>query len=574
MNTIIRLVIMAVFVLNIFGAGKIYAQQKKDSLKFENYDLKEFYGPGKGDGALVFLGESPMNEATVQVFPDGKIKVYHAPDRYSNKVMSMESEDGGFTWSQSKVIFEDSIIWQYPRRTLIDQKGNIHLLVFQEPNLDVYHTATSDGGETWKPLQKIADGRIGAIRGFIQTNSGRLIFGYHRHKWERKPPYGGCYISFVYSDDNGKTWTDTKSQIVAPVFENYTGNNYGAVEPNLVQLSDGRLWMVCRTQNGWQYQSFSDDEGERWSKGEPSIFHSSNSPADLLKLPDGRIAITWCNTGDTDLKTFGRIYTHRDVLHMAISDNDGKSWKGFREVFRIPSRNDQNDMPGGDSGVAYPNTAFTKDGKIILVTGQGEHGGGKAMFRISPEWLTETSQEDDFANGLEKWSCYTFKELSKKPGRMLGPELLQAEGAKGGKILHVRKADSAIFGDGAVWNFPMGRKGELTMKVKIPKGSAGTAISLSDHHRHPNDPDGEQKAMFTIDSREFGNAQWQTVTLKWNLEKQNCDLLIDEKLNSKISLKNRTESGISYLRFRSLADKNAIDNEGILIDWVKVMVEN
>jgi len=209
-----------------------------------------------------------------------------------------------------------------------------------------------------------------------------------------------------------------------------------------------------------------------------------------------------------------------------------------------------------------------------LVTGQGEHGGGKAMFRISPEWLTETSQEDDFANGLEKWSCYTFKELSKKPGRMLGPELLQAEGAKGGKILHVRKADSAIFGDGAVWNFPMGRKGELTMKVKIPKGSAGTAISLSDHHRHPNDPDGEQKAMFTIDSREFGNAQWQTVTLKWNLEKQNCDLLIDEKLNSKISLKNRTESGISYLRFRSLADKNAIDNEGILIDWVKVMVEN
>ncbi|MCK5104953.1 MAG: exo-alpha-sialidase, partial [Cyclobacteriaceae bacterium] len=443
--------IVGIITISLSVSGQEGHQTSNDNY----YNLLHHYPFQEHSSEPIFLGESPMNEATVQVFPDGTIKVYHAPNRYSNEVMSMESKDGGFTWSEAEVIFEDSIIWQYPRRTLIDNKGNIHLLVFQEPDLDVYHTATSDGGKTWKPLQKIANGRIGAIRGLIQTKSGRLIFGYHHHKWDRKPPYGSCYISFVYSDDYGETWEDSESQLVAPVFENYNGNNYGAVEPNLVQLSDDRIWMLCRTQTGWLYQSTSDDNGESWSEAEPSAFHSSNSPADLLKLPDGRIVATWCNTGDTDLKTFGKIYTNREVLHMAISDDDGNSWKGFREVFRIPTRNDQNDMPGGDSGVAYPNTAFTKDGKIILVTGQGEHGGGRAMFRISPEWLYETSQEDDFSNGLEKWSCYSFTKLGLKPGRMLGPELLLDEAAKGGKILHVRKAKSEIMGDGAVWNFPM-----------------------------------------------------------------------------------------------------------------------
>jgi hypothetical protein len=275
------------------------------------------------------------------------------------------------------------------------------------------------------------------------------------------------------------------------------------------------------------------------------------------------------------LKTFGRIYTHRDVLHMAISDDEGKSWKGFREVFRIPSRTDQNDMKGGDSGVAYPNAAFTKDGKIILVTGQGEQGGGRTMFRISPEWLYETSHEDDFSKGLEKWSCYTFKKLALKPGRIMGPELLPDPEAKGGNILHVRKASSRFPGDGAVWNFPMGRVGELTMRVKVPEGSAGTAIALTDHHRHPNDPDGENTAMFSIDSRELAiSPQWQIVTLKWYLDHNKCDLYVNKQFHSKITMKNSTQTGLSYLRFRSLAQEGETDQDGIWIDWVKAEVEN
>jgi hypothetical protein len=543
------------------------------TLSYETYDLSKHYPANSLNNEPVFLRESPMNEATVQVFENGTIKVYHAPNRYSDSVMSMESVDGGFTWSEPEVIFQDSIIWQYPRRTLIDKDSNIHLLVFREPDLSVFHTMYDGASQEWTSLKKIADGRIGAIRGFIQTESGRLIFGFHRHIWERTPPYGGCFSSSVWSDDNGKTWKESTSRVVAPVFENYIGNNYGAVEPNIVQLGNGNILMLCRTQNGWLYQSVSEDDGETWSEGIPSVFHTSNSPANLLKLPDGRIAITWCNTGDPHINTFGRIYTHRDVLHMAISDDDAKTWKGFREIFRIPTRNDQNNFKRGDSGCSYPNTSFTRDKKIILVTGQGEEGGGRAMFLVSPEWLYETGMKDDFGDGLEKWSCYTFSKLAQKPGRNVGPELLDLPDAESGKVLHIRKAIPELFGDGAVRNFPMGRKGEMKIRLKILPGSQGTAISLTDHHRHPNDPDGDRTAMFNLESKSIPEGKWQVVSMNWDLDSESCKVFLDDKPLTNLKPSNESRSGISYLRLRSLAEKGTKDDAGLLVDWIHVKTE-
>jgi hypothetical protein len=339
-------------------------------------------------------------------------------------------------------------------------------------------------------------------------------------------------------------------------------------------LKNGSIWMLGRTQTGYLFQSFSNDGGATWTKEKASIFHSSNSPANILKLPDERLVVTWCNTVDSDMTTFGKIYTHREVLHMAISDDDGRSWRGFREIMRNPTRNDQNDLPKGDSGVSYPNTSFTKEGKIILVTGQGEHGGGRAIWLVDPRWLYETKQEEDFSNGLEKWSAYTFSNLKQKPGRILGPELLTNISEKGNKVLHIRKDKQDLLGDDAIWNFPMGREGSIEMRIKIPKGSKGHTISLTDCHRHPNDPNGATKAMFSfaIDENSFdaikpGN--WHTVHLKWNMNIRNCELYIDNKFFRNLVQNNDSGMGISYIRFKSLAKEGQVDYGGVFLDWIK-----
>lgn len=543
-----------------------------DSSLEREYNLSVNY-PKNGDGKLKYIGVSPMNEATVQVFEDGVIRIYHTDERFGNKVMMSESVDGGYNFSPSIKILQDSLISQYPRRTLIDNDGNLHMLVFKKKVLDVFHTVSTDNGKTWAPLNFVTKGRVGAIRGFIQTENGRLVFGYHRRELGKESPTGSCYTSSVFSDDNGKTWINSTSKLVAPVFENYNGNNYGLVEPNIAQLTDGTLKMYGRTQTGFLYESESKNNGETWTAATPSPFHSSNSPASLFKLPNGNLLLTWCNTVDSDLETFGRIYTNRETLHMAVTKDNGKTWVGFREVVRIPSRNDQSNMVREDSGVSYPNVNFTKEEKIILVCGQGEKGGGRSIFLIDPSWLEEKEIYEDFSTDLEKWSCYSFVKLGLKPHRELGAKIVDDPTAENGKALLINKEEGNMFADGAVLNFPMGRSGEVQTRIKFSDKTVGIQMSLTDHFSHPNDIDGSNSAMYTY-SLIYGELGlktdlWYDMKLKWDLNKEECLLYINSKLHITIPISNKTETGISYIRFQNLADKEIISDSGMKIDWIK-----
>ena len=102
------------------------------------------------------------------------------------------------------------------------------------------------------------------------------------------PPTGSNITTTVYSDDDGRTWRQSPAKLTAPCYEGYNGSNYGACEPTILELADGRVWMLIRTQTGRLYESFSPD-GAEWSQPEPSRFCSSNSPGWLLRLPDRRI---------------------------------------------------------------------------------------------------------------------------------------------------------------------------------------------------------------------------------------------------------------------------------------------
>ena len=119
----------------------------------------------------------------------------------------------------------------------------------------------------------------------------------------------------------------------------------------------------------------------------------------------------------------------------------------------------------------------------------------------------------------------------------------------------------------------MGRKGELTTRLKVLPGSQGTAISLTDHHRHPNDPDGDKTAMFTLESKLIPEGKWQVVTMKWDLDSGSCTVFLKDELLTELKPANESRTGISYLRFRSLAEEGSKDNAGLMVDWVKVNTE-
>src|SRR5262249_51380688 len=152
------------------------------------------------------------------------------------------------------------------------------------------------------------------------------------------------------------TWQQSPAALKTPT---PAIGDLGAVEPAVLQLEDGRVWMLIRTQVGRFYESFSAD-GIEWTPAAPTAIESSDSPARRLPLKDGRI-LMFLN----DCRRFPYANGGRQVLHGAISDDEGRSWRGWRELLRDPLR-DEPPPPDGDHGVSYPYPTLTAGGQVLF----------------------------------------------------------------------------------------------------------------------------------------------------------------------------------------------------------------
>lgn len=517
--------------------------------------------------------------------PDGSIKRWRANGGY---IKSQVSFDNGTTWSAE---FND---FPTPGGTnplpLLDADGELHVFRFladdqtngqpRQPNinffLDIWHTQSSNGRTTWSTLEMIHHGYTGSMMKAIQTSSGRIVVPFA--DWipggKTTDPYGRNYTTAIYSDDNGASWGRSPSQLYSPVPPNYNGAGEGAVEPTIVELNDGRLWMLMRTQAGYLYESYSTDEGATWSDAAPSLFYSSTGPPNMVRMDDGRLVLFWNNAAMPERHNGAIWYAGRDVLHAAISSDDGKTWSGFREVYLDPYRNENPIL--GDTGTAYPFPALTHDGRILVITGQTQ---ARAMLRIDPDWLEETSQSDDFTgpDPLAGWSVFKpfGPVVSVKRNREQGPQVIDdPDPAVDKPVLHVRRPNEND-PDGAMWNFPMARKGITTVRLKLQEGFGGGAIALTDRFFNPTDPQGDEQAIFYLPIATDGSlpggaqldpGQWYDLNLEWDLATHEARVMLDGQLAAVLDQLNQARPGPSYLRLRSTA--SAIDLAGYLVDAV------
>ena len=475
-------------------------------------------------------------------------------------------------------------------RLLLDAAGELHDVYLEgrpengrhvavDRFIDLWHRRTTDGGRRWQQPRRVWDGYCGALMHFAQLPSGRIIAPFGEWVANRRtgPPTGANVVTAMFSDDDGDTWRQSPARLTSPCRADYNGSNYGACEPVVIKLADGRLWMLMRTQTGFLYESVSDDDGYTWREARPSRFHASTGPPGLTRLADGRIVLFWNNCQMPPKVDGAGVYGGRDALHAAISDDEGATWHGFREVYRDPYRNDT-PPKSGDRGTAYPFGAYDDRGRILLVSGQGR--GRRNFVRFDPEWLTAISQSDDFSNGLDGW--HVFKPFGPAArywrDRAVGPVLTAHPDIEGKHVLHVRRLDDKP-ADGATWNFPSGRSGRLVMRMMCRDGFDGASIALGDRMFEPTDDAGERLAMFRalIDSEgrvDAGHSlalgSWHTLTLTWDLDASTCSLLTDG-WHVDLPLQHTSTNGICYLRLRSTAD--AVDQAGFLVDRVEAVVD-
>jgi sialidase-1 len=101
------------------------------------------------------------------------------------------------------------------------------------------------------------------------------------------------------------------------------------MEPEVVELAEGKLMMIIRTQLGYIATSTSDDGGDHWSAPGKLPLEAPESPATIRTIPaTGDLLLIWNNTYDKGKGHGG----DRTPLTAAISSDGGKTWSHVRNL--------------------------------------------------------------------------------------------------------------------------------------------------------------------------------------------------------------------------------------------------
>ena len=180
------------------------------------------------------------------------------------------SKDEGKTWSEPQPICQGINPSEPASFYLLRAKSGVLVIVYLdftvcnftwddkagEPKegcrLEVWAIRSLDGGKTWTDRQRLLDGYNANFFGLIQTQAGNLVAsGEHL---VANP--GRWLVCSFMSGDDGKTWKRSNSIDLGG-----HGHHDGATEPTIAELSDGRLFMLMRTNLDRFWQAFSEDGG-------------------------------------------------------------------------------------------------------------------------------------------------------------------------------------------------------------------------------------------------------------------------------------------------------------------------
>jgi hypothetical protein len=299
------------------------------------------------------------------------------------------STDGGFTWTdEDEVVVPNEGGFNVMSVSLLRlQNGSIALFYMVKNSLEDCRPVmrvSRDEAKTWSdPVGIIPDAEVGyhVLNNdrVVQLADGRLIcpVALHNRPSYIEPDWSGILLCY-FSDDSGQTWQRSTSALKG---SHPDGTRILLQEPGVLELQDGRLWMWARTNEGYQYQSWSSDGGDTWTPPVATNLRSPRSPASIERLPGrNELILIWNDHAQFELGDD----PGRTPLAVAISSDDGKTWQPRRIL---------EDDPGG--WYCYTAIDFVGD-RVLLGYCAGERAkGGLNVTQITSftvDWLlTRTS---------------------------------------------------------------------------------------------------------------------------------------------------------------------------------------
>ncbi len=279
-------------------------------------------------------GKNPRNsEGSFVQLKDGRLLFVYthftggARDASAAHLAGRVSTDGGRTWStKDEIVLPNEAKQNVMSVSLLRlRNGAIALFYLRKNSLDdfrPYLRLSTDEARTWgePTLVASADGYYVVNNDrVVQLANGRLVVPAARHGPRTgrglAPGTAMCFLS----DDQGKTWRRSKTELTAP-----KASKTGLQEPGVVELKGGKLLMWCRIDLGSQFLSYSEDGGESWTEPKPSGIKSPVSPASIKRIPKtGDLLLVWNDHRHVDDAHKGK----RTPLSVAVSKDEGKSWE-------------------------------------------------------------------------------------------------------------------------------------------------------------------------------------------------------------------------------------------------------
>jgi len=274
--------------------------------------------------------------STIESTPKGLIAAWFGgTDEGNNDVGIWVSRHEGGAWSAPVEVANgvESTTKRYPcwNPVLYQSPGGPLLLFYKVgPNPRAWWgmvIRSTDNGQSWSKPERLPDGILGPIKDKAVLVGKDLIC-------PSSTEHDGWKVHIERTSDLGKTWDKTDSLVDAKEF--------GVIQPTLLIHPEGKLQILCRSQQKKIVESWSTDGGRSWSKLTATSLPNNNSGLDAVNLADGRMVL---------------IYNHtqrgRSPLNVSIT-KDGKNWQGALALETEPGE------------FSYPAMIATPDGKVHI----------------------------------------------------------------------------------------------------------------------------------------------------------------------------------------------------------------
>lgn len=302
---------------------------------------------------LVYRGEYPdlcIGDATLRILPSGKFIIIFETGGVTepcveNHIRMCVSEDRGEHWSPPVPVVRLPGRATLPSEVVVTDKLTVYYQShdgFWE-NWSNWTISSYDEGRSWAEPEPF----LPALHRAYMRNICTLKDGTQLMPIERFPIPDG--LDKTIGKDGSFERPENGVLIRRRGQAEWTSSSFitgfrGFAENNVIELSDGTVVMLCRTDagTGCLLRSDSFDGGKSWSPFRPSGIPNPGSKFRLFSLSGNRIALL--HNPDP---------ARRNPLALWISDNDMVSWD-YRKILT--------DFPGN---VQYPDGVISADERFL-----------------------------------------------------------------------------------------------------------------------------------------------------------------------------------------------------------------